>query len=425
MFERQSNTPEVAIILTDSTGKITHLSEYANRVLMPQCDMHNEGLIARLVPELKATVSELFYRAQTTALPARLPSVQTAIDGEVANFSVVALPMDVARNMAFLFLPEQRHEGERVQAIQELQCALDEVRKLEWALNEVSIVAVTDHEGVIQQVNDRFCELAKYTRDELVGNDHRIINSGHHSKEFMRSMWTTIQRGEVWKGEVTNRAKDGSLFVLDTAIVPFLDVQGRPFQYVTIRTDVTDRKKQELARAVQQATQSTQSALENLPLQICIVDLDGIVLSLNNEWREFMGECGVRTEMVGHHISEVGVCRVEDQSEEDDYLAKVEDVLAGRREGFDVECACKCTGIPRWFSIRTVRFQSSDATRVVVIRDDVTESKIAAGRIEKQLEELKRWYQATLGREKRTLELKREVNLLLASMGRPAKYSSV
>ena len=131
---------------------------------------------------------------------------------------------------------------ERDQINQQLESSLKEVKDLKAALDEHAIVAITNPQGIITSVNDKFCAISKYSRDELIGKNHRIIKSEYHPREFFAEMWRTIGSGKVWKGEVKNRAKDGSFYWVDMSIVPFLKENGKPYQFIAVCTDITEFK---------------------------------------------------------------------------------------------------------------------------------------------------------------------------------------
>ena len=140
--------------------------------------------------------------------------------------------------MSTLF--QQREESQK-----DLQAALADLAHQKFALDQHAIVSITDLNGIITYANDKLCQISGYTRNELVGRNHRILNAGVHSQRYFAGMWETIARGEVWNGEICNRAKDGTLFWVNATLVPLRDDTGKPTMYIAIRTDITERKAME------------------------------------------------------------------------------------------------------------------------------------------------------------------------------------
>lgn len=169
--------------------------------------------------------------------------------------------------------------------------SLRELSDIKHALDASTIVAITDVEGTIVFVNDKFCEISKYSREELLGQNHRIINSGHHAKEFFKEMWATIGRGKTWSGDIKNRAKDGSYYWVATTIVPFLDDRGKPRQYVALRHEITKRKEAEaaLAEAYRRIRDDQQKLIQAEKLSSIGLLVAGIAHEVNNPLSGVLG----------------------------------------------------------------------------------------------------------------------------------------
>lgn len=186
-------------------------------------------------------------------------------------------------SLALFFLNEGI--AERARAEEKLKESLKKITDLQDALDEHAIVAITDPQGRITYVNDKFCAISKYRRDELIGQDHRIINSAYHPKEFIRDLWKTIAGGKVWHGEIKNKAKDGSVYWVDTTLVPFLNEKGKPRQYIAIRSDITERKRVEEEILNLNATLEQRVTERTAQLEMANKELEAFSYSVSHDLR--------------------------------------------------------------------------------------------------------------------------------------------
>lgn len=159
---------------------------------------------------------------------------------------------------------------------------LEDFSNLRYALDVSAIVVATNLKGEIIYANNKFCEISKYSREELIGKSHRILNSGYHDKEFFQQMWRQIKKGEVWEGEVRNKAKDGSYYWVKTTIVPLKDMSGKPLMYIAIRTDISEGKfaQERLLTSLQNDYQQIVTSMNNLIFKVKR-EQDSFIYTLN------------------------------------------------------------------------------------------------------------------------------------------------
>lgn len=202
--------------------------------------------VLRLIPEERQSEeAEILSKVRAGQRVENFETIRLRANGREFDASVTVSPVEGPNGIILGASKVVRDITERKRLDAQLRASLREVNDLRTALDVHAIVAITDAAGRITHVNEKFCQISKYSKEELIGQDHRIVNSGYHPRSFFQDLWKTIARGQVWQGEIRNRARDGTFYWVETTIVPFLSAGGRPEQFVAIRADITGLKNAE------------------------------------------------------------------------------------------------------------------------------------------------------------------------------------
>ena len=254
--------------------------------------------------------------------------------------------------------------------------ALLDLENQKHALDEHAIVAVTDRQGRIIYANDRFCSISGYDREDLLGQNHRMLKSGRHSREFYEDLWRTLVDGRVWRGEICNLTKSGRPYWVDTTLVPLLGPDNRPHSFIAIRTDVTKRKQTEMA--LEASERILRQSLDGQALHIALLNAEGLIVLTNRAWMVFADQNSCIAETVSAGVNYLEVCDKAASDGDDiarDFADGLRRLISGESQTFETEYPCNSPEEERWFLGNASRVIGDGPVRVVVSHQNITARK--------------------------------------------------
>jgi diguanylate cyclase (GGDEF)-like protein/PAS domain S-box-containing protein len=331
------------------------------------------GLAAGAAVGLSLVLVWLFIRYLTMPLRQLTGHIR-----QLAGMACGAMPLAVR---------SRDETGELTSAFNQLMarlCQADhELRKLTRAVEQSpSGIIITDTEGKIEYVNPAFCASTCYARQEVVGENPRLLKSGEQSPEVYKELWETIRAGREWRGEFHNKRKDGTFYWADATIAPITDEEGRITHYVGEQENISERKRME--ESLRESERFARATVDALSAHIAILDSAGTIVAVNHAWRDFAEANPPVVGNVCEGANYLEVCAAAQGEGEEaarDFAAGMREVLTGAREKFSLEYPCHAPFARRWFVGRVTRFAGNGAVRVVVAHEDITERMLSEEQI--------------------------------------------
>ena len=341
------------------------------------------ALLQRIDGAYEQSERDLELRSRSLELSStELSMTNDLLRAELASRNRVIQSLRVAavrlldNNDSGLRLP-QEDDIEGLSALLAELVAQQELRRIEllnqrFAMDQHAIVSITNTAGVIIYVNDKFCAISGFAREELVGQTHRLFNSRAHPDAFFAQMWQTITAGQVWHGEICNHAKNSQQYWVDATIVPFLDAAGKPYQYIAIRTEISDSKR--MAETIAKSEREYRNVVNSLNEVVFRTDLHGAWTFLNPAWHTITGFA--IADSLGKNILQFVEPRDRDRAD-----AGLSQLLGGQVDSMRHEARyVTCDGQVRWIDVcaRAERDGQGRLAGITGSLTDITERRQAA-----------------------------------------------
>lgn len=269
----------------------------------------------------------------------------------------------------------------------ELNRTVNELEQFKIALDQHAIVSIADQDGKITYINPRFCEVSGYTPDELIGKDHNILNSGYHSRHFFSDMWQTISAGKTWQGQIKNRKKSGEEYWVESTITPFLNEAGKPYQYVSIRTDISRQK------SIAEKLATSEERLRRSQSYANIGTWDWNIKTGELHWSERVGPLFGYDQMVDTTYQNfINAVHPEDRQ----YVMDAVNACIERGEVYDIEHrTLRSDGEIRWLSEKgdVVRDDNNLPVHMLGVVQDITLRKHAEQELQESQTKLKAMFE--------------------------------